>query len=310
MFKHIFGPVPSRRLGISLGIDLVPKKLCSFDCIYCECGKTTKQTINREEFVKIDDVIAELKTYFSMYPDPAYITFSGSGEPTLNSNIGEVIDFLNFYKPDIPVAVLTNGSLLYLNEVRTALLKADLVLPSLDAASIWSFEKINRPHPGLNLNKQINGLMKFKREFKGEIWLEVFIVPGINDSEKELQALKSTIKRINPEKVQLNTLDRPGAEEALSAASTKDLQMIAKFLDHPCIEIIAANVMRDHIECYSIDLEHTILSTISRRPCTIEDLSEIVAVDIRELRKYLGELMMEHRLKTKVEERGVFYLTA
>lgn len=178
MYKYLFGPVPSRRLGMSLGIDLVPHKVCSLNCIYCECGSTTKLTIDRKEYVPYDIVIKELEHYFRNNTAPDYITFSGSGEPTLNSRIGDVIRFIKHNIPGIPIAILTNGTLLYQKQVRKELLEADVVLPSLDAASDLIFRKINRPFHKLNINKYIQGLVNFRNEYKGKIWLEVFIIPG------------------------------------------------------------------------------------------------------------------------------------
>ncbi len=166
MYRYLFGPVPSRRLGISLGVDLVTHKICSLDCLYCECGETTDLTTKRSDYVPLDDVLDELSHYFSHHPDPDYITFSGSGEPTLNRHIGEVIDFIKREKPAVLVAVLTNGTLLNQPEVRQALYKADLVMPSLDAALPDTFKAINRPHGALSVETYIQGLADFSREYR------------------------------------------------------------------------------------------------------------------------------------------------
>ncbi len=166
MYKYLFGPVPSRRLGISLGVDLVIHKICSLDCIYCECGKTTELTLDRKEYVPFTEVTGELEHYFENHPDPDYITFSGSGEPTLSVHIGDVIEFIKSRKPSISVAVLTNGTLLSRPEVRRALLKADLVMPSLDTAWPASFKKLNRPHKSIELSEYIQGLVDFGREYR------------------------------------------------------------------------------------------------------------------------------------------------
>ncbi|MEE4166829.1 MAG: radical SAM protein, partial [Desulfocapsaceae bacterium] len=157
MYTYLFGPVPSRRLGISLGVDLVVHKTCSFDCIYCECGATTNLTVDRREYVPFADVVKELDDYFSNHPDPDYITFSGSGEPCLNSRIGDVINYIRSQKPDIAIAVLTNGTLLHRADVRQELLGADLVMPSLDAASLSALQTVNRPHTSINLETYIGG---------------------------------------------------------------------------------------------------------------------------------------------------------
>jgi wyosine [tRNA(Phe)-imidazoG37] synthetase (radical SAM superfamily) len=223
MYKYLFGPVPSRRLGMSLGIDLVPHKICSLNCIYCECGCTTNLTLKRKEYVPYNDVVKELDNYFSNNPNPDYITFSGSGEPTLNSRIGDVLQFIKLKKPDIPVAVLTNGTLFYQKQPRRELLNADLVLPSLDAASELSFRKINRPFHNLNIQMYIQGLQDFRNEYKGKIWLEVLIIPGYNDSNADLKLLKQAFDKIQPEIIQLNTLDRPGAVSDIRAATRTEL---------------------------------------------------------------------------------------
>jgi wyosine [tRNA(Phe)-imidazoG37] synthetase (radical SAM superfamily) len=196
MYKYIFGPVPSRRLGMSLGVDLVPHKVCSLDCVYCECGPTTKLTIDRKEYIPFEKVRRELEHYFAINPEPDYITFSGSGEPALNSRIGDVLHFIKENKPDVPVAVLTNGTLFSDKQVRDELLDADVVLPSLDAASELSFCKINRPHHELNVGDYLKGLYDFRNEYKGKIWLEVLIIPGYNDSKENLILLKKAFLKI------------------------------------------------------------------------------------------------------------------
>ena len=183
MYKYLFGPVPSRRLGMSLGVDLVPRKICSLDCVYCEVGKTTKLTLERKEYILYDKVTDELTHYFENNPDPDYITFSGSGEPTLNLRIGDVLNFIKQNKPKIPIAVLTNGTLLFKPEVREEIKNADVVLPSLDAATNLIFHKINRPVPEFDIKRYIQGLIDFRKEFKGKIWLEIFILPEDNFEE-------------------------------------------------------------------------------------------------------------------------------
>lgn len=229
MYKHLFGPVPSRRLGMSLGIDLVPHKVCSLNCVYCEVGRTTKLTIERREYVLYDKVVGELEHYFASSPNPDYITFSGSGEPTLNTRIGDILSFIKKTKPEIPVAVLTNGTLFNESKLRKELSKADIVLPSLDAASKSVFKKINKPHRHLNIADCINGLEAFRNEYTGQIWLEVLILPGYNNSDQELQLLKQAFIRIRPDKIQLNTLDRPGVLKDLESISYTELRKITDF---------------------------------------------------------------------------------
>ncbi len=307
MYKYIFGPVPSRRLGMSLGVDLVPKKVCSLNCVYCEVGKTTNLTLQRKEYVPIDVVKEELAHYFKNNPDPDYVTFSGSGEPTLNSRIGEVIDFIKHIKPNLPVAVLTNGTLLYDAEVRQELLNADLVLPSLDAATDKVFKKINRPHKDLELKSYIDGLISFRREFQKKIWLEVFILPGYNDNLEELVLIKEIIKKIDPDEVQINTLDRPGTVDNLKGADYNELQDILKIFNMQNVKIISSISEAKKRVSYRKDIESTIFETIKRRPCTVEDLSSILNISENELKKYLGILLNEGKIQPVRQDRGVFY---
>ncbi len=307
MYKYLFGPVPSRRLGMSLGVDLVPHKVCSLNCIYCECGPTTKLTLDRKEYILYDKVIKELDHYFNNNPAPDYITFSGSGEPTLNSRIGDVLQFIKRKKPDVPVAVLTNGTLFYEKKVRTELLNADLVLPSLDAASDLIFRKINRPFHKLNIKDYIQGLQDFRNEYKGKIWLEVLIIPGFNDSKTELRLLKQAFEKIRPDSIQLNSLDRPGVIDGLKTARRQELQEIVNFWKLDNVEIIASAPERKEIKSYREDIETAILETIFRRPCTLNDLAKILGLHINEVNKYLDVLEADNKIKTVRQERGLFY---
>lgn len=307
MYKHLFGPVPSRRLGMSLGVDLVPRKVCSLDCVYCEVGKTIKLTLERKEYISFKKIKRELTDYFENNPDPDYITFSGSGEPTLNVKIGEVLKFIKREKPAIPVALLTNGTLLSDPEVRSAIMDADVVLPSLDAATQKTFVRINRPAAELNIETYIRGLIDFRKEYKGKIWLEIFILPGYNDDENELLKLKEAILKIQPDSVQLNTLDRPGTVPGLPKATKKRLEEIKNFwgLDH--VEIIAAAPDRKNLSSYREDTETAILETISRRPCTVDDLIKMLGLHVNEINKYLDVLEAENKIESVAAERGTFY---
>ncbi|WP_287125187.1 radical SAM protein [Desulfobacter sp.] len=307
-YKHIFGPVPSRRLGLSLGVDLVRHKTCSLDCIYCECGPTTNQTLKRKAYVPFDEVKAELAHYFENHPDPDYVTFSGSGEPTLNPDIGRIIDFIKEKKAELQVAVLTNATLLSDPVVRKDLNRADLVMPSLDAVTPQTFEKINRPAGQIDIHKVIDGLKAFAGSFQGEIWLEVFILPGINDAKEELETLGKIIRDINPTRVQLNTLDRPGAVAGLKAASKDDLDRVAGIIDAANVEIIARVkdlASRDHIS--DEKMETMIMETIHRRPCTIDDLTAALNLEKGKLEILMKRLILEHKVESVQQERGIFY---
>ena len=307
MYNYLFGPVPSRRLGISLGVDLVPLKTCSLDCIYCECGNTQNQTVERQEYVPVDEVLKELEHYFRSNPNTEYVTFSGSGEPALNSRIGDVLEFIRQKKPHLPIAVLTNGTLLGREDVRKALCKADLVMPSLDGASASALQTINRPHNSIDVESYIDGIALFRSEFSGRLNLEVFILPGHNDKLKELELLKGAIGRIDPDLVQLNTLDRPGVIAGIHAATPKELQTIAEFFKPFKVEIIAAALIRKSVGSYRTDIESAIIETIMRRPCTPEDLATILGCHVSEINKYLGTLEETKKIESVRQDRGLFY---
>lgn len=307
MYKYLFGPVPSRRLGMSLGVDLVPRKVCSLDCVYCEVGKTTKLTTQRREYLKYDKITQEISDYFQTNPDPDYITFSGSGEPTLNSRIGDVLQFIKQIRPNIPVAVLTNGTLMSDKNVRDELLDADVILPSLDAATQAGFKKINRPVPEINILDYIQGLVDLRREFKGEIWLEVFILPDYNDNTEELLALKDAILQIKPNRVQLNTLDRPGNLENLRSATHQQMQDIVELWQMDNVEIIASSLERQKVQSYRKDLENVIIETVARRPCTSLDIVKITGLHINEINKYLDVLETKGRITNFRLNDRIFY---
>lgn len=307
MYDHLFGPVPSRRLGISLGLDLVPMKTCTLNCIYCECGRTTNLSLERKEHVSFVAVKEELTHYFSHNPRPDYVTFSGSGEPTLNSRIGDVIYFIRDQIPDIPIAVLTNGTLLFQKQVCDDIRDVTVVIPSLDAATESVFRKINQPHPQLKIDSIINGLVKFRKDFTGQIWLEVFILHGLNDTEEELTALKLNIEKIEPDRIQLNTLDRPGTVPTIHAATRQELEHVLDFWQLANAEIIAKTQERKELMSYRTDVESAILETIERRPCTLKDLSEFLGLHVNELNKYLDVLEADKKIKAVRQERGFFY---
>lgn len=307
MYNYLFGPVPSRRLGISLGVDLVPMKTCTLNCMYCECGLTTKLSIERKEYVPFEAVKEELTHYLSHNPGPDYVTFSGSGEPTLNSRIGDVLHFIRSQTSDIPVAVLTNGTLLFQKQVCDDIRNATVVIPSLDAATEKIFRKINQPHPQLKIDTIIKGLVQFRKDYSGQIWLEVFIVPGLNDTEQELTALKRAIEKIEPDRIQLNTLDRPGTVPTIHAATWKELEHVLDFWQLENAEIIAKAQERKELLSYRTDVESAILETIERRPCTLQDLSQFLGLHANELNKYLDVLEADKKIKAVKQDRGFFY---
>jgi wyosine [tRNA(Phe)-imidazoG37] synthetase (radical SAM superfamily) len=300
--KYIFGPVPSRRLGRSLGVDLVPFKTCTYDCIYCQLGKTNNKTRQRREWVCTEQVIAQLKERLDYKPD--YITLSGSGEPTLFSRLKELITRIKDMT-DIPIAVLTNGSLLWRPEVRKALELADLVVPSLDAGSSRVFKYVNRPHNDISFSQMLEGLVKFRNEYAGQYWLEVFLIAGVTTPEAELKRLAQCIKQICPDKVQVNTVTRPPAEEFAEGVTQKQLSMLAPQL-HENAELIADyHGIHQQQEC-SIRCDD-VLALLLRRPCSIEDIVAGLGLHCNEVVKYVEELSSKGKIEIQPQYGQLYY---
>ena len=309
-YRYIFGPVPSRRLGISLGVDLIPPKTCSYNCIYCESGKTTNLTVERREYVPLNDVLKELDGVLKTHPRLDFVTYSGSGEPTLYSRISEVTRFVKENYPEYKTALLTNGSLFHDEKVRRDCLDIDVVIPSLDCAGETEFKKVDRPHHSLSAAVVNEGIAKFRTEYTGQIWLEIFIVPGINDTDEEIGRINDWIAKIRPDKIQLNTLDRPGAVDWIRPADDMRMQEIAGKLRHDNIEIAGKPATRSSNKAYSGDISDVILRTVRRRPCTLDDIVKITGLHMNEVNKYLGVLVAEGKITEARGERGVFYRSA
>ncbi len=301
---YIYGPVPSRRLGFSLGVDLVPYKVCTFDCIYCQLGKTTQKTIQRSEYFKKDEILSQIKNAIFLKQKIDYITFSGSGEPTLNTGIGYLISEVK-KMTDIPVAVLTNGSLLYDERVRKALLPANLVIPSLDAATEDSFKKINQPHHSVTFEKMVTGLLDFRKQYKGKIWLEIMLVKGINDSKKEVELFRAITAKGAFDKIQLNTVVRPPSDANAVPLSIDRLREIKNFLGKNC-EIIP-EFKREKQEESIKENKKRILELLKRRPVTLSDISTALGINRNEAIKYLDFYRKNGIVKILNFEGKIYY---
>jgi wyosine [tRNA(Phe)-imidazoG37] synthetase (radical SAM superfamily) len=310
--KYLYGPVPSRRLGRSLGIDIVPFKVCTLDCVYCQLGKTTKKTLQRKDYVPVEAVLAELKDKLAEGVEADFISISGSGEPTLNSRLGELIEGIKKIT-DIPVAILTNGTLLYKQDVRADCAKADVVLPSLDAGDEQIYQRINRPHSGLSIEKLISGLCAFRNEFAGRIWLEVFFIEGFNTDNEQIAKIKDAIDRIRPDKIQLNTAVRPTAEPGIKSLDAEKLQAIAEELGEKC-EVIAdfsppplcfakRSSGGGHIEGKAED----VLSMLKRRPCSLSDISSALGISRNEALKYITHFQQQGVLDSRKKDGVIFF---
>ena len=231
--KYIYGPIKSRRLGLSLGLSLSLDKICDLDCIYCQWGSIGKTVLERKEYAKTEEIILELKSWMQKNPkeiqELKFVTLSGLGEPTLNTCIGKLIDQAKNIT-GLKIAVITNSTLLGDPAVRRGLLKADLIVPSLDAVDSEIFKQIDRPHAGIKLNEIIDGLVALRKEFHGQIWLEVMLIAGMNDDLKHIEELKKAIWRINPDKIQLNSPVRSTAEKNVFPVEKAKLEKIREIL--------------------------------------------------------------------------------
>ncbi|HHY87055.1 MAG TPA: radical SAM protein [Verrucomicrobia bacterium] len=299
---HVFGPVPSRRLGRSLGVDLVPFKTCTYDCIYCQLGHTTNQTVERKEWVPMDAVLDELKRKLACRPD--YITLSGSGEPTLHSRLGEIIEHIQAMTK-IPVAVLTNGSLLWQKEVREQVALADVVLPSLDAGDSFKFGFINRPHADLAFEQVVEGLIEFRSEFTGQYWLEVFLLGGHTAIEADVRKLAAWVRRIRPDRVQLNTVARPPAEDFAAGVSPEALEKFARHFNPPA-EVVAERTSRLSHKPVKLDSD-AVLDLLRRRPCTAQQVARGLGLNQLEILKWLEALAARGDIETSRHEGDIYY---
>jgi wyosine [tRNA(Phe)-imidazoG37] synthetase (radical SAM superfamily) len=302
--KYIFGPVPSRRLGNSLGIDLIPFKTCSFDCIYCQLGRTTVRTITRKEYIPVKAILSELKEVLRENRPPDYLTLSGSGEPSLNSRIGKLIQEIKKHTT-LPIAVLTNGSLLFQETVREELKGADLLIPSLDSAVQSTFKRINRPFKGLHIEQIIEGIRLFRQDFRGELHLEIMLVKGINDTPTELKRLADAIQEIKPTKVQLNTVVRPPAEDS-ARPLTKDEMQAVKDMIGERVEIIS-EYDRRQLGAHKTETESEIIKLVRRRPVTLTDLSNSLGIHPAEAAKYIETLTQKGLIGYKKYGKEKFY---
>ncbi len=305
--RHIFGPVLSRRLGLSLGVDLIHFKTCSYDCAYCECGPTTIKTTTRQDFFPVKDIIAELHNVLASHPHLDSITLAGSGEPTLSLSLGKVINCVKKEYPEYTLSVLTNASLMTDETVRKELASADRVIPTLTSVYQQTFERIHLPHPSLRIDAIVEGMVQFRKIYAGTLWLEVFVIPGMNTMAEELAGLRTAIERIDPDLVQLNTLDRPPAEGWVETATDAELEQVRAALRRTEIEIVGRKLPVSRAAKEKTEAGDLIQATLCRRPSTIEDLVSTTGLSGVEVAKIIGMFEHEGEVSSQRRGRGVFY---
>jgi wyosine [tRNA(Phe)-imidazoG37] synthetase (radical SAM superfamily) len=288
-----------------LGVDLVPPKICTYDCVYCQVGKTTERTLERKEYIPTEEVLDEVKDFLSEGEASIdHFSLSGSGEPTLHSRIGAVIKGIKAMS-SVPVAVLTNGSLLYLDEVRGDLLQADVVLPSLDAVSEEVFVRINRPHKGISVEKVVEGLVEFRKVYQGQIWLEILFCKGMNDGSNELRQMKEAIDRIRPDHIHINTVVRPPTEPWAAALNLEEMEMIQAFLGNGAS--IISEFDRHPLSLPKTHVREEIFRILKRRPLSLVDLSHRMAIPKEELEATMQPMVEEGKIRTRRFGDSVYY---
>jgi len=304
-WEVVFGPVASRRLGWSLGVDVLPPKTCTFDCIYCEAGRTTLKTVDRLPYICKERILEEVTRYLAeMHPVPDVITITASGEPTLHQDLDWILARIKRLTP-LPLAVLTNGSLLHLEAVRKALLPADVVIPSLDAARESSFRAVNRPHPDLDLSAIVEGLVRFRRDFPNQLWLEILLVRGVNDSEEDISLLEKIVPQIRPDRIQLNTVVRPPALQGVLPVDPPVLEALCGRLGKRA-EIIASFPRSDR-QTQGSCTEEDILRMLKRRPCGLKEISTALDVPLTELEALMHRLVRDKRVHRRMHSGASYF---
>ncbi|MGD9018078.1 MAG: radical SAM protein [Desulfobacterales bacterium] len=303
-YHYLFGPVPSRRFGRSLGVDLTPYKTCSLDCVFCQLGRTVKKTVTREAYVPASAVMAEMGRWLKTDGVADVITLSGSGEPTLHSHFGEVLGFIHTHST-IPTVLLTNGTMLCIPEVREAAMHADIVKVSLSAWDQTSFRRVNRPHPKLSFDQLVEGQKTFRAQFEGRLWMEIFLVGGMNSMPSDVRRIATVAREIAPDRIQLNTAVRPPAEDFAAALSPDQLAQFTDLFEPPA-EVIAE--FRGSSEPLQVN-QDSILAMLHRRPCTSKQIAIVFGMHINEVAKTLGKLLRNNQIRAE-HRNGVLYYTA
>lgn len=305
--KRVFGPVLSKRLGNSLGIDVIPHKTCSYNCIYCQLGSEENTITDLTNYYSVDEIIYELKEALLNNKNIDYITFTGSGEPTLYKDLKKLIYEIKQIT-DIPVCIITNGSLLYKQEMRSNLLLADLIIPSLDAGNEETFKLIDNPNKEIDFDKMVEGLIEFKKVFKGEYWLEIFLLKDINDNEDELDDIIKIVKKIKPDRIQLITATRRVANEKAKALSDEELKKIKKYFNSKCdIEIDIPNISENHKGNNKKITEEDIVNFLIRQPDTAYIIAKSFNENERKVKELLDLLIKKNKVREEIVNGVVSY---
>lgn len=302
-YRYLFGPVPSRRLGLSLGVDLVPHKTCTMDCVFCQLGHTAHTTNERREYVPTENVLSEISDWLKRGGKTDVITLSGGGEPTLHSRFGDVLDFVKSKSPH-PTVLLSNGSLLYLPEVRRDAVRADIVKITLSAWNEESFRKIHRPATEVTFERLVEGAGALRRDFHGQIWLEVFVIPGVNAAAEQIRAIAEFAARIRADKIHLNTAVRPAADKSILPVSPDALEGLSDLFT-PRAEVIASFSSKGN---HRIELhEGAVLELLRRHQCTAGHIAGMCRITPAEAEEFLEELKQRGVIRAEIHNGSTWY---
>ncbi len=297
-YKYVYGPVPSRRMGLSVGIEPIPADTCNYSCVYCQLGRTRHMSNERKAFFEVEEMLAELETYLKDVKEYDVVTLVGDGEPTLFKGLGNLIRGIKKLT-DKPVAVITNGALLYEESVREELMEAHIVLPSLDAYDEESFKAVNRPYGTIRFDDVLRGLKEFSRQYKGQLWIEIMLVKGMNDSDKALAAFKKMLKDIRYEKAFINAPVRPPAESYVETPTDEVIERFARGLNAYSINHLTDSEFSSGIK----DDFDAVLSIIARHPMNQHEIGSFINSRSGDDKGVLGRLN-EDEMIDKLKYKG------
>jgi wyosine [tRNA(Phe)-imidazoG37] synthetase (radical SAM superfamily) len=308
--EFVFGPVASRRLGLSLGVNIVPHKICSFDCLYCEVGKTTNLSVKRTQFFEISDLLEEFESKYKKLSDNVdVVTVTGAGEPTLNINLGEIAKILKSII-NKPLVLLTNSSLINSDEIKKEISYFDIVVPSIDAVSEKIFKQINKPHKTIDIQNIIKGMIDFSQNYEGILYPEVLLLKNINDTEDEIKKIAEVINKMKYKTVHLTTAFRPTPYKEAKALNQEELFSASLLFAKYGVKIKISNFLYDKHKLNNIDknLERMIYKLLKMRPCSQEEICYIFSIENNICNKLLNKMLKSDKIVKRLYNGKEFFL--